>query len=248
MKLTVVGRAPAWTMRRDDPSSSYLVEDGTTAIVMDLGQGALGALAEVRKPESVDAIFVSHLHPDHHADLVALRHYLRFGMKPPGSVRLHGPGELRSRYDAFLGEAGFLDGLPGEDVTASTFSIGSLIVQARPVTHALNSHAFRVTTDGGANGLVYSGDCGQAADLVPLMVAGDTLLCEAFWGTTVAEANVQHLTAIDAAWAARAGRAERLILTHIPDAHDPAGSATAAARSFGGEVLLARPGLQVDIA
>lgn len=248
MRLTVVGCAPAWTTRRDDPSSSYLVEAAQTAIVLDLGQGALGALAAIRAPESIDAVIISHLHPDHHADLVALRHYLRFGMEPPGSVRLHAPAELRLRYDAFLGEAGFLEGLPGEDISAGRLSIGSLTVAARQVTHALNSHAFKITADGAASGLVYSGDCGQPADLVPLIDPGDTLLCEAFWGTSKVDEKAQHLTARDAAWAAREGRASRLILTHLPDAHDPEGSLLAAAESFDGEVVLARPGLRLDIA
>lgn len=248
MRLTVVGCAPAWTTRRSDPSSSYLIEDAGTAIVLDLGQGALGALAAVRPPESIEAVFVSHLHPDHHADLVALRHYLRYGLEPSGSVQLHAPAELRARYDAFLGEAGFLDGLPGADLQPGSVAVGTLAVQAREVTHALNSHAFRITSDNGGSGLVYSGDCGRAADLLPLVVAGDTILCEAFWGTSEAEASAQHLTAADAAWLATEAGAGRLILTHVPDAHDPAGSVRLASRSFDGEVRLAKPGLQLDIA
>lgn len=248
MRLTVVGCAPAWTTRGSDPSSSYLVEEGGTAIVLDMGQGALGALAAIRPPESIAALFISHLHPDHHADLVPLRHYLRYGLGAPASVELHGPAELRTRYDAFLGETGFLDGLPGADLRPGSLSIGDLTVEAREVTHALNSHAFRITAKSGGRGLVYSGDCGRAADLRPLIVAGDTLLCEAFWGMSEAEEGAQHLTAADAAWVARDGGAARLILTHIPDAHDPLASVRSAARSFDGEVLLARPGLHIDIA
>ena len=44
------------------------------------------------------------------------------------------------------------------------------MLQAHPVTHAENSHAFRVTDSADADGpgLVYSGDCGRADDLLPL--------------------------------------------------------------------------------
>lgn len=246
MRLTIIGSAPAWTLRRADPSSCYLVEEGDDAIVLDLGQGALGALATIRPPESVLAIFVSHLHPDHHADLVALRHYLRFGMHPPASVELHSPPQLRARYDAFLGERGFLAGLPGRDVEPGSREVGPFSVEARPVTHAEHSHAFRVTVAGSA-GLVYSGDCGRADDLVPVICAGDTFLCEAFWGTGAAEEGAEHLTAAEAARAAREGRAGRLILTHIPEAHDPAGSLEVAQGGFDGEVMLARPGVSVEV-
>ena len=102
---------------------------------------------------------ISHLHPDHHADLVALRHYLRYGLEPAGSVPLHAPAELRARYDAFLGEPDFLAGLPGADLAPGILEIGGFRVEVKPVTHALNSFGFRITAAGDESGpgLVYSG-------------------------------------------------------------------------------------------
>jgi ribonuclease BN (tRNA processing enzyme) len=249
LRLTIVGSAPAWSLRPGQPSSCYLVELGGDALVLDLGQGSLGSLAAIRAPESMTAIVVSHLHPDHHVDLVALRHYLKYGLEPSGSVRLHAPGELRARYDSFLGEPDFLAELPGADLAPGTFTVGPFSVEARPVTHALNSFGFRVTVGGHEDGpgLVYSGDCGRWQDLLPLTHAGDTLLSEAFWGASAATEGAGHMTALEAASAAHEAGAARLVLTHIPEAHDPLAAQELARSTFDGPVLLATPGARFNI-
>jgi len=251
LRLTIVGCAPAYSLRPGHASSCYLVESGDEGILLDIGQGAFAALGAYREPSTLGGIVISHLHPDHAIDLIPLRHYLRYGTGQARSVPLRAPHELRARLDALMGEAGFLDGLPGPDLEPGTFSLGPLRIEARPVTHALNSFGFRVTPAAAPKasaGLVYSGDCGEGEDLLALVRAGDTILCEASWGTsdTVAP-EAAHLTARQAAEVARDGRAASLILTHVLDAHDPASAAEAAGAIFAGPVRLATPGLMVDI-
>jgi ribonuclease BN (tRNA processing enzyme) len=251
LRLTIVGCAPAYALRPGHASSCYLVESGEEGALLDIGQGAFASLGDYREPSTLAGIVISHLHPDHAIDLIPLRHYLRYGSGQPRSVPLHAPAELRTRLDALMGEAGFLDGLPGPDLSPGTFSLGPLRIEARPVSHALNSFGFRVTpveSPEASAGLVYSGDCGEPEDLLALLREGDTILCEASWGTsdTVAP-EAAHLTARQAAEVARDGGAARLILTHILDAHEPAAAAAAARSTFAGPVELARPGLMVDI-
>jgi HAD superfamily hydrolase (TIGR01549 family) len=250
MTLTVVGSAPAWSLRAGAPSSCYLLELDGAAIVLDLGHGSFGALSEIRRPDSVAAVVISHLHPDHHADLVPLRQYLKWGLGDGApKVALHAPADLRGRYDAFLGEEGFLGKLPGAAIEEGTFSIGPFRIEARRVTHAHQSFAFRVSPwqlpD--APGLVYSGDCGRWQDLLLLIRPGDTLLSEAFWGVTRPDTEALHLTAAEAAEAARAGSAARLLLTHIGEPHDPLACVEAATAVFDGATGLAEPGLRVAI-
>jgi ribonuclease BN (tRNA processing enzyme) len=217
--------------------------------VLDLGQGALSALFERREPSGVTAVAISHMHADHHVDLIPLRNLLRFGYDEPRSVPLLAPHELRDRYDAFLGEPDFLELLPGPDLGEGFHEVGPFLLQAHAVTHAERSHAFRVTiaNDPESPGLVYSGDCGVASDLIPLVQVGDTLLCEAFWSTRPPIAAAMHLTAGQAAEVARTAGAARLILTHILDAHDPAAALAAAREAYAGPVLLAESGLVIEI-
>jgi ribonuclease BN (tRNA processing enzyme) len=250
--LTVIGSAAAWSTDPARPSSCYLVESGDDAVALDLGQGSFAALARIRRPESLVAVLISHLHPDHHVDLVALRHYLTFarGGSLPHRVELHTPPGLRGRYDAFLAEPGFLGRLHGTDIEPGVFDVGPFAVEAAHVTHIADAFALRVrrgasAPDGPA--LVYSGDCGDWTDLVPLIRPGDTLLSEAFWSSGEPEAPALHLTARDAAMAASTGRASRLVLTHLGEDGEPAAAKRIAESVFDGEVLLAEPGLRLTI-
>jgi len=249
LKLTVLGSSAAWSERPGRPSSSYLLEIGDEAIILDLGQGSLGSLFPHRDPATVMAVVVSHMHGDHHVDLIPLRNLLYFHYGEPRSIGLHLPAGLRERYDAFMGEDGFLDFMAGPDVTPGSRRIGPFMVEAQPVTHSENSHAFRVTdmADPDGPGLVYSGDCGRADDLLPLIHEGDTVLCEAFWSTLEPIPSANHLSATEAADVARRGGAAHLILTHILEAHDPQAGLRAADEVFPGTVRLAEPEMVVTI-
>jgi ribonuclease BN (tRNA processing enzyme) len=249
LKLTVIGSAPAWAESPGRPSSCYMVEIGDEALLLDLGQGSLGSLFAHRDPSTVRAVIVSHMHGDHHVDLIPLRNLLYYHYGEPRGIGLHLPAGLRERYDAFMGEDGFLDFMVGEDVTEGTRQVGPFMVQSHPVTHAENSHAFRVTESASpdAPGLVYSGDCGRADDLLPLIREGDTLLCEAFWSTREPIASANHLNATQAADVAARGGASHLILTHILESYDPQAALAAAQTVFPGPVQLAEPEMVVEI-
>jgi ribonuclease BN (tRNA processing enzyme) len=179
-------------------------------------------------------------------DLVPLRHYLRFGRHRPATVELHAPGDIRRRFDVLFGEDGFLDDLPGAELVPGERSLGAFSVRAAPVSHTENSVCLRVSTGSGP-GLVYSGDCGEPDDLLALLRPTDTLLCEASFGAGQPIAGVAHLTAEQAARTAAEGSASRLILTHILPEADLSTAVDAARRVFGGQVVLAQPGLRIEI-
>lgn len=250
MRLTVVGCAAAYAIGGDAASSCYLMEHEGEAIVLDLGQGAFARLAALRLPETIGAVLVSHLHPDHCIDLVPFRHYLKYGAgAPPGTVALHAPAELPARFDAFVGEPGFLADLAFGALAPGTVRIGSLDVTVARVTHTESSFAFRLAPAGrsGAPGLVYSGDCGEPGELAALLRPGDTLLAEASFGALPVPDGLAHLDAAGAAVAARDGGAARLILTHLLPEADPRASLRVAVGLFHGETRMAEPGLTIDL-
>ena len=67
MKLTIVGCTGSFP-GPGSPASCYLLTatDGERnwKIVLDLGSGALGAIQRYTDLEDIDAIFLTHLHPD----------------------------------------------------------------------------------------------------------------------------------------------------------------------------------------
>ena len=70
MRVTVIGCAGSFP-GPDSPASCYLLEAEGFRLVLDLGNGALGALQRHADLFGVDAICVSHLHADHCVDLGA---------------------------------------------------------------------------------------------------------------------------------------------------------------------------------
>lgn len=249
MRLTIVGCAAAWGRGPEAASSCYLVESADAALVLDLGQGSFARLAALRPPETLAAVVISHAHPDHCVDLIPLRHYLRYEAHvAPGTVALHAPPGLPARFDAFVGEAGFLADLAFTALEAGEAQLESLSLRVARVSHTSESFAFRLSErDVPGAGLVYSGDCGDPAELVPLLRPGDTLLVEASFGAGPVPPGVPHLGAEEAARAASDGGAGRLILTHVQPDTDARAALGRAREIFEGEAALAGPGLRLEV-
>ena len=244
LELEVLGAGPAYTDRPGATGAAYLVRHGSTAILLDLGQGSFPRLAGAIEPSSLDAVVVSHLHPDHFIDLVALRHYLHWEFRPGRHVRVIAPAGLAARLDALHDEPGFTAAaLDVEDVVPGVRTVGELTIEARRVMHTEDSHAYRVTrTDGGSPGLVYSGDCARSEDLDPLIRPGDTLLSEVSFGPGPVPAGGPHLDgpAVGALAARRA--VGEVFLTHLQMGFDEAATIDAVRDAFDGPVALVTPG------
>lgn len=224
MELLIIGSGAAYPDRPGTASSCYLVTNGDTRVLLDIGQGAFAGLAGRMEPSTVRAVLVSHLHPDHFVDLVPLRHYLRYEFAPPRRVRVIGPAGLADRLDGLLSDPGFA--AAAFDIEArgeGALEIGELVVESHRVTHAAESYACRVSPAGspGAPGLVYSGDCGRATDLAPLVRPGDTLLCEVSFGIGPVPVEALHLDGPAVGRLAAATGTGRLLLTHLQMHRDP---------------------------
>jgi len=116
------------------------------ALCLDIGQGAFAGLAGRLEPADLAAVVISHLHPDHFVDLVALRHYLRYEFDPPRRLRVIAPAGLAGRLDGVTGEAGFAAGTLGiEDRGEGHVQVGPFDTESRRVVHTANSFATRVT-------------------------------------------------------------------------------------------------------
>ncbi len=242
ISLDVVGAGPAFTNRLGATGAAYLVRSEQTAILLDLGQGSFPRLAGLIDPGSLDAVVISHLHPDHFIDLVALRHYLRWGPAHPRRVRVLGPAGLGGRIDALHAEPGFsAAALDIEALQQGARAIGSLELQSGLVTHSGESYGFRVAARAGP-GLVYSGDCGRASDLEALIRPGDDLLCEVSFGPGPVPPDVAHLDGPAVGGLARTTGAARVLLTHLLMGFDPDETIASVQGIFGGPVELVEPG------
>ena len=247
MRLNVLGAGPAYTDRQDAAGAAYLVTLDDTHVLLDLGQGAFPRIFPHVQPARLDAVVVSHLHPDHFIDLVPLRHYLRYEFEPPRRVRVIGPRALADRLDALHAEPGFTAGaLDCEVLGTGQRQVGSLSLEAALVAHTNESYAVRVAGPHGP-GLVYSGDCGRAADLIPLVRPGDTLLTEVTFGPGPVPPGVLHLDGPAVGEIAAATRPGRVLLTHILGGHDLDATIASVRPRWDGPVSFVWPGDGLDI-
>jgi ribonuclease BN (tRNA processing enzyme) len=247
MRLTVIGAGPAYTDRSDASGACYLVSDGVTHILLDLGQGSFARVFAHVAPTELAAVVVSHLHPDHFVDLVPFRHYLRYEFDPPRRIRVLAPAGLAGRLDSLHDEPGFAGAaLDVEHLREGRLQVGSLSLEARLVAHTAESYALRISEATGP-GLVYSGDCGRASDIAPLIRPGDTLLSEVSFGPGPVPAGVLHLDAPAVGALASASGAGRVLLTHLQMGHDPATTLAATRAGYAGPVAFVWPGDRADL-
>ncbi|GGK86266.1 MBL fold metallo-hydrolase [Sphaerisporangium melleum] len=249
MKLTIVGCSGSFP-GPDSPASCYLLEAEGFRLLLDFGNGSLGALQRHIGLYDVDAICLSHLHADHCLDLCSyhvVRTYSPAGPLP--RVPVHAPKDAPRRLAAAYG----MDDEPGLDtafdfsaLTPGTFSAGPFEVTAAPMNHPVETYGFRVSH--GGRSVAYSGDTGECADLVKLADGADVLLCEASFVDRPGNPADLHMNGRQAAeHAARAG-VGTLVLTHLVPWNDQREILADARRGgFEGRTELARSGAVYDL-
>ncbi|MEP7763319.1 MBL fold metallo-hydrolase [Sanguibacter sp. 25GB23B1] len=259
MRLTIVGMAGSFPSP-SSPASCYLVQADddagrTWSVVLDLGSGALGALQEVVDPFDVDAVAISHTHPDHFADLCGYYVYRRYH-PVRGAVRdpalpptpVHGPSDIESRVaeayglpadEQMTGQLAFLAWEQGR-----TVRVGPIEIEPFLVEHPVQAYGFRVTgpsssTPGERVTLAYTGDTDSCPALVGLAAGVDLFLAEAAFVEGRDAVRGIHLTGRRAGLVAQEAGARRMLLTHVPAWNDPEVSVAEARGVYTGPVDLA---------
>ncbi|KUO05595.1 MBL fold metallo-hydrolase [Streptomyces caeruleatus] len=248
LRLTVLGSATPYASV-DNPCSGYLLSSAGTKVWMDAGSGTLAQLQRHARLDQLDAIWISHLHADHSADLLTAYYAaLHADLQLAAPIPLYAPPGIADRL------AHFLTNGPTRSPVESAFAIheladghqthiGALTLTSRAVAHGLPAFAVRIETEG--RSLVYSGDTAPCVNLTRLAEACDVLLCEAESADAPAE-NEQvhqvHHTPENAGDTADAARAGRLIVTHVGPFLTPHQAATRASTRFDGPVDYAAPG------
>lgn len=243
VQVTVVGWAGSFP-GPDSPASCYLVEADGFRLVLDLGNGALGALQRYTTLTDVDAICLSHLHGDHCMDMIGYSVFQNYHPEGPRPrIPVYGPVGTADRLALALGShsKGMAEAFEFAELGPGTIEIGPLTITTARMRHSVETFGFRIEHAGRV--LAYSADTGPCDELVALARDADLLLAEASFTDGPGLPPGLHLTARQAAeHAARAGAAG-LVLTHLVAWNDPAISYAQAAAAYDGPLRLASCGL-----
>lgn len=225
---------------------------GAPVTLFDCGPGTLRNLPQVGIAlGEVERIVLSHYHLDHCLDLFAFAFARRnpsLGKAPPLEViGPHGLMRLVAGAQGALGAlardpaATFLEVEPVPD--SPPLVRGSLRLSWTPTGHTEEALAWRADLPRSA--LAYSGDSPETPGVAELARGVDlfTVECSHADGQGVPG----HLTPSSAARLATRADARALLLTHFYPGLLPDDAGAVAARTFSGEILLARDGLVVAL-
>ncbi|MBW1732296.1 MAG: MBL fold metallo-hydrolase [Deltaproteobacteria bacterium] len=215
--------------------------------LFDIGPGTLRQLTRIGIDHSrIEAIWVTHFHPDHTADLI----HLIFATKHPKvlehrkAFKLFGPrgvkqfvSDLQKAYGSYLAlpkGVMHIEELHPSPQCATVWE--ELCFWVAPTQHTLESVAYRMETKAGTS-IVYSGDSDFCQELISLSKGADLLILEASFPR---EEKVKgHLTPEEAGIIADQAKVKRLVLTHFYPECLKTNIGEACRKYFGGEITIA---------
>lgn len=246
MKVHVVGSSGTFPTRAN-PASGYVIEQDGLRVWCDTGPGTFTGLPF--DSDMVDAIFISHRHPDHCTDFFSAYHAWTFRPDPRTGVPVYANGDVLDHLAGFVGSArgeAFGDTFELNEVSdGDTVEIGPITAIFHEASHSVPALVSRWEANG--RRVFYTGDTGPGP--WEEVVAGSHVL--------ISEAALQgerdegefpgHLNALEAGAVARSAGVDRLVLTHIPPYLDVTVSVSEAESTFGKAVSPAVAGTSFKV-
>jgi len=255
-RLAVLGGCGAWP-EGGRACSGFVLEHQGFRVVLDLGYGTLPRLLTLLGSpggEGIDAVIVTHRHPDHMIDLHGLLRARRFTQPGAPAIPLYAPDGVMERV-AGLEED---DGTPVERVfdwhriPAPPATVGPFRLETMLLPHYVPNAGVRLTAPGLT--VAYTGDTGPDLALATLGRQADLYIVDATSHDQrpavpgADDGPPMLLSATGAGQAAHAAGAGRLLLTHFWPGNDRHQSQAEAAEEFTGPILIADEDLVIPLA
>src|SRR5918999_1424741 len=129
MQITILGSGAAYP-RPGGACSGYLVQDASTRVWIDAGNGTYSRLREHVGAHDLDALVLSHDHPDHISDVLLLMYELSYdGSDPsPHPIPVYAPPTVAPKLLGLIGpgSAKLFEQVFQFTPIASPFGVGSL--------------------------------------------------------------------------------------------------------------------------
>ena len=236
--------------------AGFLLEYDGSRVVLDLGYGTLprllSALGSV-SASGLDAVVVTHDHPDHVVDLHGLFRARLYGADHGCRIALYAPEAVLERItDLEDGDrAAVQDVFAWRPLPEEAYDVGPFRLESRLLSHYVPNAGVRLSTP--ELTVAYTGDTGPDPNVpeigrdADLFIVDSTDRYQQAGAPCPAADRAMNMTSREAAQAAVAARAKRLMLAHFWPGNDRDRSLADAAEVFAGDVLLANEGTVVEL-
>jgi ribonuclease BN (tRNA processing enzyme) len=222
MEIIIVGSGTTVPLaERASPSIALFID--RVFILLDIGPGTVRQLAIAGLThEDIDYVAISHLHPDHTADLIhlifATRHPPVLKKRKPFTII--GPKGFSRFLDLLKRPYGTWLDLPAglmeiEELNTSKSDrreFKGFTLLSAPARHTAQSIGFRIEDSSGRS-VVYSGDTGYCEEILELAKDAELLILESSFPD--GQGKEGHLTPSQAGEIATRAGAAKLVLTHF---------------------------------
>jgi ribonuclease BN (tRNA processing enzyme) len=254
-RVVVLGGCGAWP-EPGRACSGFLLEHDGYRVALDLGYGTLPrllALLGSATAVGLDAVIVTHDHPDHDVDLHGLFRARLYDGRHEPRIPLYSPEAVLERVagledsDRSMPELVF----SWRPLPAGAYELGPFRLESWVLPHYVPNAGVRLSTP--QLTVAYTGDTGPDSALAELGRDADLYIVDATdrWQQAGIPPGVpgapMNLTSREAGEAAAAAGADRLMLTHFWPGNDRNRSRAAAAAVFPGEVLIADEGAVIHL-
>lgn len=218
MKLYCIGSAGGYPLG-DNGTTSYVVSssDNQFHLLLDAGSGSALAIEKYLPVNQLNAVWLSHDHPDHSADIGIFQHL--FFLKKPASTNGMIPVYLNKNSNLW-------PIMMSDDSTqaiaydiAEKLDFGPFEATFIQTTHPVECAAIRLVEKATQKVLVFTADSGWQQSLVDFVAGADMLIADTNF-TSERGTNALHMTSTEVATLANLAKVKQLVVTHIPPQAD----------------------------
>ncbi len=248
MKLIVLGSGTCVPSLTRNAPGYYMLEEGFEVLV-DCGGGTLLQLERAgRSYKDIDAVFITHKHPDHFTDLMPLIQALLAtpGFKRKKELSVIGPADFIEYYNEAIAS------VMGEHINfpinlievKDKVDYGPFRVTAARTVHSGESLAYRFNCRDIS--VVFTGDADYEQGIVMLSQGADLLVTDCSFPDSMKVRG--HLSAKECGLVASNAGVKKLLLSHIYAVGLPEEDRIVESKKeFDGEVVLAEDLMEFDL-
>ncbi|WP_270182470.1 MBL fold metallo-hydrolase [Alkalihalobacillus sp. CinArs1] len=240
MKVTVLGPWGGYP-KVGEASAGYLVQSDGFNLLVDCGSGVLAQLQHYLSVEELNAVVISHYHPDHIADIGVLYHgrliQSKIGKELP-ELPIYAPPHDKAEFKRLSHEPYTVAKPYKED---EELTIGPFTITFLKTKHPVTCFAMRITDE--QTSMVFTADSSYMKEFEAFARDADLFICECNLYSHMDGTAMGHMNSTDAATIANSANVGTLMLTHLPHFGVLEELEDDAKKYFDGEVVLAKSGL-----